>query len=84
MKRCVPLEPAAEAVCNQSSVPPLIFQLPPEKGRRVLEEAQDTPVYKYPAQISSDCINIGMWKFSYTRKVSQRTFSKDKFAGRIP
>ena len=61
MKRCVPLEPAAEAVCNQSSVPPLIFQLPPEKGRRVLEEAQDTPVYKYPAQISSDCINIGMW-----------------------
>lgn len=61
MKRCVPLEPAAEAVCNQSSVPPLIFQLPPEQGRRVLEEAQDTPVYKYPADISSDCINTGMW-----------------------
>lgn len=57
MKRCVPLEPAAEAVCNQSSVPPLIFQLPPEQGRKVLEEAQDTPVYKYPADISSDCIN---------------------------
>lgn len=61
MKRCVPLEPAAEAVCNQSSVPPLIFQLPPEQGRRVLEEAQDTPVYKYPADISADCINTGMW-----------------------
>lgn len=42
MKRCVPLEPGAEDVCNQSSVPPLIFQLPPEQGRRVLEEAQDT------------------------------------------
>lgn len=61
MKRCISLEPAAEAVCNQSSVPPLIFQLPPVQGRRVLEEAQDTLVYKYPADISSDCINTGMW-----------------------
>lgn len=61
MMRCVPLEPAAEAVCNQSSVPPLIFQMPPEQGRKVLEEAQDIPVYKYPADISSDCINTGMW-----------------------
>lgn len=61
MKRCVPLEPAAEAVCNQSSVPPLIFQLPPEQGRRILEEAQDIPVYKYPADISSACIDTGMW-----------------------
>ena len=61
MKRCVPLEPAAEAVCNQSSVPPLIFQMPPEQGRKILEEAQNTPVYKYPADISSDCINTGTW-----------------------
>ena len=52
MKRSVPLEKAAEAVCDQSAVPPLIFQLPPEQGRRVLEDAQDTPVYKYPADIS--------------------------------
>lgn len=52
MKRCVPLEPAAEAVCNQSAVAPLIFQLPPEQGRKVLEQAQDSPVYKYPAEIS--------------------------------
>lgn len=61
MKRCVLLEPAARDVCNQSSVPPLIFQLPPEQGRRVLEEMQDTPVYKYPANISSECINTGIW-----------------------
>lgn len=61
MKRCIPLEPAAEAVCNQSAVPPLIFQLPPEQGRKVLEEAQDTPVYKYPADISSTCIDTGVW-----------------------
>ena len=61
MKRCVPLEPAAEAVCRQSSVPPLIFQIPPEQGRKVLEKAQDMPVYKYPADISSDCANTGTW-----------------------
>ena len=61
MKRCVPLEPAAEAVCDQSSVPPLIFQLPPEQGREVLEKAQSTPVYQYPAEISSDMINTGTW-----------------------
>lgn len=52
MKRCVPLEAAAEKICNQSATLPLIFQLPPRQGRKVLEEAQDTPVYKYPANIS--------------------------------
>ena len=61
MKRCVLLEPAAEAVCNESSVPPLIFQIPYKQGRKALEETQDTPVYKYPADISSDCVNTGMW-----------------------
>ncbi len=61
MKRCVPLEAAAEAVCNQSAVPPLIFQLPPEQGRKVLEQAQDTPVYKCPANISVNEIDTGKW-----------------------
>ena len=61
MKRCVPLEPAAEAVCSQSAVPPLIFQMPPEQGRRALEEAQDAPVYKYPADISREWVSTGMW-----------------------
>lgn len=61
MRRCIPLEPAAEAVCNQSATPPLIFQMPPKQGRKVLEEAQNTPVYKYPAAISSDCIDTGRW-----------------------
>lgn len=61
MKRCVPLEAAAEAVCNQSSIPPLIFQLPPKQGREILEKAQDAPVYKYPANISVDEINTGKW-----------------------
>lgn len=72
MKRCVPLEPAAEAVCNQSAIPPLIFQMPPAQGRRALEEAQDTPVYKYPADISSDYINTGVWGIIPVYFISQR------------
>lgn len=61
MKRCVPLEMAAEAVCDQSSIPPLIFQLPPAQGRKILEEAQNAPVYKYPAKITVNKTNTGKW-----------------------
>lgn len=53
MKRSVPLEQAAEQVCNANSVPPLIYQLPPEEGRERLNEAQNAPVYKYSAHIST-------------------------------
>ena len=42
-------------------MPPLIFQMPPEQGRRALEEAQDAPVYKYPADISREWVSTGMW-----------------------
>ncbi len=61
MRRSVPLEAAAEAVCNQSAIPPLIFQLPPKEGRKVLEEAQNTPVYQYPAEISVSKIDTVDW-----------------------
>lgn len=49
----IPLEQAAVNVCNASAVPPRIYWLPPEQGRQKLNEAQNTPVYKYPANISS-------------------------------
>lgn len=61
MKRTTPLEPAAEKVCAQSAIPPLIFQIPPEQGRRRLEEAQNAPVCKYPAEIDVKQINTGKW-----------------------
>lgn len=61
MKRCVSLETAAEAVCNQSSIPPLIFQLPPEQGREALEKAQDAPVHLYPADISTIEVDTEGW-----------------------
>lgn len=61
MKRSVPLEPQAEAVCQASSKPPLIFELPVAQGRMVLEEAQDSPVYKYPARAKRVVVNTGRW-----------------------
>lgn len=60
MKRCVPLEKAAEAVCDQSAVPPLIFQLPPEQGRKALEKLQDVPVYQYPIHTAQGCNGSGV------------------------
>lgn len=61
MKRCVLLEAAAEIVCDQSAVPPLIFHLPPEQGRSILEEAQNSQVYLYPADISIREADAGRW-----------------------
>ncbi len=61
MIRCTPLEMAAEKVCDQSAVPPLIFQLPPEQGRQVLEDAQSVPIPMYPAKISVHTVNTGSW-----------------------
>lgn len=61
MKRNVILEPEAEAVCDAAAIPPRIYQLPPAQGREVLEKAQDSPVYMYPAQIDSMMVNTGTW-----------------------
>ncbi len=60
MKR-ISLEPEALKVCEENSVPPLIFQLPPWKGRELLEQAQSSPVYMYPADIDSTTVDTGEW-----------------------
>ncbi|MDE6254072.1 MAG: alpha/beta hydrolase [Lachnospiraceae bacterium] len=61
MKKRISLEPEAVEVCNANSTPPFIFQLPPEKGREVLEKAQSTPVCMYPADIRNITFNTGEW-----------------------
>ncbi len=61
MNQTAILEPAAQAVACESSVPPLIFQLPPDEGRQILEKAQDSPVYKYPAEVDSMVVSTGTW-----------------------
>ncbi len=61
MQKRIPLEKAALEVCRQSAVPPLIFQLPPAEGRRVLDQLQEAPVYQYPAKISQLDFDTGDW-----------------------
>ena len=61
MIRKILLEPEAEAVSNASAVPPRIYQMPPEKGREVLDTMQNAPVYKYPARIEKSIIDAGEW-----------------------
>lgn len=59
--RCVPLEAAAEKVSEENSKSPLIFQLPPYKGRLVLENAQSSPITKCPARIQTIRCNTNGW-----------------------
>lgn len=61
MRRCVPLEKAAEQICNEAAKPPLIYQIPPRQGRERLNKAQESPVYLYPASISTVQINTGKY-----------------------
>lgn len=61
MQQRISLEQAAEKVCIEASKPPLIFQLPPEKARDVLITAQDTPVFKYPATITTKTVDTDKW-----------------------
>ncbi len=57
MKKRIVLEKEAVEVCNANLIPPLIFQLPPEEGRVKLEEAQNSPVYKYPADVMNTVVD---------------------------
>ena len=66
MEKRIPLEKAAVDLCNASAVPPRIYQLPPEQGRKKLDDAQNAPVYKYPADISSHQINMANGLGSFT------------------
>lgn len=61
MNQRISLEPAALKLSIDSSKPPLIFQLPPDKGREILNAAQDSPVFKYPADITSILADTGRW-----------------------
>ncbi len=53
MENRVSLEPEAVEVSNANSKPPLIFQMPPWKGREVLEEAQKLGALPYPVGAES-------------------------------
>lgn len=61
MRRTVLLEPEAEQICRESAKCPRIYQLPPQEGRAVLEQIQDTPVTLYSARIEKNMVSTGNW-----------------------
>jgi acetyl esterase len=52
----VALEPAAQAFVDASSVPPYPYQLAPAEGRKGLDVAQDSPIFK--PEIDEDWLEI--------------------------
>ena len=52
----IPLEQAAVDICDAAAIPPHIFELPPEEGRKKLDEMQNSCVCKCPANVS--CVRI--------------------------
>lgn len=61
MRRKTQLEPAAARVSDEAAKCPRIYQLPPNKGREVLEETQNSPVYLYPAKIETTAYDTCQW-----------------------
>lgn len=61
MRDSVCLEEAAQVVCEQSAVKPLIFQVPPAQGRQRLEEAQNATVRMLPAKVERCEFDAGRW-----------------------
>lgn len=59
MEKRISLEREAMAVCEAASMPPLIFQVPPTEGRKILETMQSTPIAMYPAVIHQTMANTG-------------------------
>lgn len=57
MRRTTLLEPEAEAVCNESVCCPRIYQLPPQEGRKVLEQIQSTSITLYSAKINRTTVD---------------------------
>lgn len=42
----ISLEPAAQAFAEATSEPPFLYQLPPEEGRKAVDEVQDEEIHK--------------------------------------
>ena len=66
MKDKVILEKKAQEFIDKTSKPPFLYELPVEMARKKLEELQNQPVYKFPANVLKinfktkkyECINV--------------------------
>ncbi len=61
MKKAIQLESAAQKVCEDSSKTPLIFELPPEQGRIILDNIQSNVMHNYPVTSLQMNIDTGKW-----------------------
>lgn len=57
MNEKVILEKVARDVAKQNSSSPLIFELPVNEGRKILEEAQNSYVFMYPCNIKVNAVD---------------------------
>ncbi|WEE34670.1 alpha/beta hydrolase [Lactiplantibacillus paraplantarum] len=57
----VTLEPAAAALATATDPHPRIYELPPVKGRAILDQLQDSPVTKANVDIADQLIDTGQW-----------------------
>ena len=73
------LEPAAEKLCRDTSKPPFIYQLGPEKGRETLTSLQDSPVFKHPAHIEDRMTDLGKHG-----KINVRIIRPENGKGKLP
>ena len=59
MNYAVVLEKEAAEFCASTSSHPFLFEMAPEEGRKIVNEVQNSPVYKYPAQIEDRKTDLG-------------------------
>lgn len=55
----LPLEPAAQAFAEATDNPPYLFQLPPEEGRKAVDEVQSSEIAKTDADLKDLTIEGG-------------------------
>lgn len=61
MTKRISLEQAAIEFSEANAPHPRIYELPPEEGRALLEEVQESPVEKQPVTTEDETLNTGKW-----------------------
>jgi acetyl esterase/lipase len=57
----VHLEPQAKAFAEATANPPFLFDLGPEKGRKVVDEVQSSPIDKPDVDVRTATVSAGKW-----------------------
>ena len=77
--RHLSLEPAAQAFAEATSSPPFLYQLPPDEGRKAVEEVQNSPIRMPPVDDQWVMVHTGP-----TGQVRVRIVRPVGAAGQLP